>query len=51
MVGGLKGIGVVVDPDGKLGELIPGIELIKRLRASLSRIDAAVLVKSSVSCK
>ena len=30
---------------------IPGIELVKRLRASLSRIEAAVLLKTSVSCK
>ena len=51
MVGGLKGTGIVVDPDGKLGELIPGIELVKRLRASLSWIGAAVLLKTSVSCK
>ena len=51
MFGGLRGTGVVVDPDGKLGELIPGIELVKRLRASLSRIVAAVLCKTSVSCK
>ena len=36
MVGGLKGTGVVLDPDRKLGELIPGIEVVKRLRASLS---------------
>ena len=36
MVGGLRGTGVVLDPEGKLGELIPGIELVKCLRASLS---------------
>ena len=51
MVGGLKGTGVVVDPDGKLGELMPGIELVKRLRKLLSQIEAAVLLKASVSCK
>ena len=51
MVRGLKGTGVVVDPDEKLGELIPGIEMVKRLRASLSQIEAAVLLKTSVSCK
>ena len=49
MVGGLRGTGIVVDPDRKLGKLIPGIELVKRLCASLSRIVAAVLWKTSVS--
>ena len=51
MVGGLKGTGVVADPDGKLGELTPGIELVKRLRVLLSPIEAAVLLKSSLSYK
>ena len=51
MVGGLKGPGVVVDPDGKRDELIREIQLVKRLRPSLSQIDAAVLSKTSVSCK
>ena len=47
MVGGLKGTGVVVDPDGKLGGLIPGIELVKRLRASLSLTHSNMFVAAS----
>ena len=36
MVGGLRGTGVVADPDEKLGERISGNELVKCLRASRS---------------